>query len=196
MGNYAVSITKTVLFRGVAEEFSNVYNYQYDAALAPDDAERLIDAVVALERPVYANIVTFKTGRVWSAGGTPAANETIKIKDLTGTGSALAAQNIYRELCVVVNLDTGRNSSTGRKIYLRKFLHVGALPSGSSSIGLGTDKLAPTDKTPFLTYGNGIRRVTVTGTVQATLQAPGGQDIASDAVVSVLDYLRIRQFHQ
>lgn len=194
MATLAVALTKTTPWRGRTEEWSNVYHFEYSHAMNDAVAGRLIDGLKTLEVPVHAATVTFKTGRLWETGGTPAENETVLIKDLSGTGSLATSQAIYRELTVVVRIDSGRNSTTGRKIYLRKFLHSCSLQSGSNDIGLGVSPLGDTIKTPFVTYGQALREIAPAAGEVYTLQAPSGPNVSPTATVSVLDYLRVRQF--
>lgn len=196
MARYACSITKEFQFRGGSEQFANVYHFDANITATQAQAEALIDALKTLEAPVHSTTITFKTGRVWEVGGTPAQNETIALKDLSGGGSLPHTNPMYRELAVVVRLDTGRNSSTGRKIYLRKFIHAGALGGGSAATTEGTLAIAGAQKTPFLTYGNAIREVAPAVDQIWTLEAPGGQNLANNAAVSVLDYLRVRELRK
>lgn len=194
----AVAIEKGISWRGHEERFANVYHYDIGAlsSLIDSDASSLVDNLVALEKPVHGSGVSFRTARVWETGQGAVGNETLLIKDLTGTGTMTSqSTQIYRELCVVVVLETNRNTSTGRKIYLRKFIHADTLNSANSAAAIGQSPLTAGNKTPYVTYGNGIRTVGVGGLPNAAvLEAPGGQNLASDAPVTVLDYLRVRQF--
>lgn len=194
MGRVGVAITKYTTWRGQNEEFSNVYHFDVDATVDANLAGQLVTAVKTLELPVFANLVTFKSARVWSAGGTAAQNDTILLQDMTGTGSGTASQSINRELTVVVNLGTGRKTSTGRKIYLRKYIHCAALPSIVSGVPEGTNPLSSAQKAPFISYGQGIRQFAINANASATLEGPQGQNIDNTAPVTVLDYLHTRQF--
>ena len=130
MPKTSISISKTILWRGAQEEFSNVYTYDGptpDVALA----ESLINAISDAERAIFANTVTFKQGRAWTAGGTPAQNETILIKDLSGPGSNQSGGQMNAEQCYLVEWKTARPSATGKPVRLKKFLHTGK--------ALGTD---------------------------------------------------------
>jgi hypothetical protein len=68
----------------------------------------------------------FETARVWSAGGTPSENETLLVKDLTGTGSGSTDSSMYREAAHLFQWECERKDSRGRKKYLRKWMHFGA----------------------------------------------------------------------
>jgi len=199
MPRVAIAVTKERAFQGQLEQWANVYHYDVDGTspLPNADGNDLIDDIVAAEKAIHAPAVAFKTARVWETGGTPAENETLIIRDLTGNGSMTAAEtNIWQEACVVVAWDTGRNTSTGRKIYLRKFVHSGGLPTVVGGTQTGQAALTAAQKGPFTTYGQNIRVLTLaTAAVQARLEAPGGQN-ADTAPVSVLDYLHTRQFRR
>lgn len=197
MARVAVSIEKGVSFWGKEERFANVYHYDLGVAgtVVPGDANALVDALVALEKPVYASVVSFRTARVWETGGTPAENETVLIKDLTGPGTLSSSTQLWAENAVVVNIDTGRNTTTGRKIYLRKYIRCQYLGTSASGQARGETALTTAQKQPFLTYGQSIREISLLGgTVSADLESPGGQDAGASATVTVLDYLHNRQF--
>jgi hypothetical protein len=197
MALYGVSITKQTLWRGNQEQFSNVYHYNLASTLDVTLAQNLIDQLETAEKLVHTNNVDFLTGRVWEAGGSPAANETILIADLTGSGSAVNTQAMYKELAVVCRIDTARNTSTGRKIYLRKYIHSTALNATNSGAVAGTGTLTAGNKTPFETYIASIRELSLTpGPVSVFLAAPGGQQVSDSSPSEVLDYLHIRQFRQ
>jgi len=199
MPRIAVAIEKEVPFWGSPERFANVYHYDVSlsSVFAPGDASAIVDKLVTEEKLVHGSVVSFKTARVWETGGSAAENETILIKDLTGAGSMSSTQQLWAENCVVVNLDTGRNTSTGRKIYLRKFIRCQYLPTTGSGQARGETALTTAQKAPFLTFGQNIRQFQVlAGAVGAELEAPGGQNLAGTATVTVLDYIHNRQFHQ
>ena len=140
--------------------------------------------------------VTFKVGRVWTAGGTPAANQTVLIKDIAGAGSMTPATGIWRELAFVVNIDAGRTTTTGRKIYLRKYVRSTCLPTSGAAQAQGDSALTSAQKSPFLTYGQNIRAFAPGGLAIANLASPSGTTVSSTANVTVLDYLHNRQFKQ
>ena len=116
-----IQIVKKVLFRGVAQEFQNVYHYRLDTAVtAPDEA--LIDAIVSVESFLLSSDVTFVRGSVWSSGGAPLANEMRFQKDLVGGGNQIASAQMDRERAVLIRWPAGKDVR-GRNVYLRKWFH-------------------------------------------------------------------------
>jgi len=195
----AVAIEKGTPWRGSEERFSNVYRYDFGVGggIVPGAMDALVDYLVTKEKTVHNSDVTFRTARVWEVGGTPAENETLLLKDLSGTGSMVTGLKIWKEACVVVQWYTGRHTSTGRRIYLRKFIHPCAVTGTTAGQETGQVALASTTKTPFLTYGQDVRAFTLLAGAEAvTMEGPGGENNANDASVTVLDYLHVRQFKQ
>src|SRR5215211_7058175 len=123
MSRIGISITKSVLFRGVAQEFSNVYYYTNVGGL-PDSsqADNLIDALTAIEKGFHSTQVTFVRGRLWSQAGSPGANNMISQKNLSGTGSKSTVANMDRERAYLFRLRAGVDSR-GQPVYLRKWYH-------------------------------------------------------------------------
>ena len=182
-------------YQGRNEVFSNVYHYSLatnlDVALASD----LVDQIAAAEKLCHSSSVTFEDGRVWSSGGTPAQNETIVIRDLSGTGTPAYTGGMLGEACVVVRCDTNRNTSTGRRIYLRKYYHTNGLASSAVGMYAGITALTATQKGPPQTCLETVRELTLApGSVLVTLCAPGGQQVSDSRPVTVKDYLHTRQF--
>lgn len=128
MARVGVSITKSVSFRGVQQEFSNVYHYN-GGTWDETAAESLIDQVKAAEVPLHASDVTFVRGACWSADGSPGSNEMIKQKLLSGVGSFLAIAAMDRERAFLVQFRAG-NDSRGHPVFLRKWYHSCGAPTG------------------------------------------------------------------
>jgi hypothetical protein len=124
MARIGVSITKSVAFRNSTQEFSNVYYYNNGGGALPDEAAALaiIDEVVATEKTFHAATVTFVRGRLWSQVGTPATNNMIAQKNLTGTG-ARAANSMDKERAFLLRIRAGADSR-GNPVYLRKWYHA------------------------------------------------------------------------
>lgn len=124
MALFGLSITKKTAFRDSTQEFSNVYHYQY-TGLNPSTsfADQIIDAIVALERARHGAIVTFVFARLWSAGGSPAANQMIFQKPLTGVGGVANDTAIDKERAILIRWPNGVDAR-GRPKYLRKWYHT------------------------------------------------------------------------
>lgn len=137
MAIFGVSVEKTVSFRGVAQTFANVYHYD-SGGLAPTDTilEQLLDAVVAQEKVMHATAVTFRRGRVWTAGGSQASNQMRVDKALSGTGTPASDSSTDRERAVLVRWRAGTDSR-GRPVYLRKFWHLLTSTLGGVAVASG-----------------------------------------------------------
>jgi hypothetical protein len=138
MATVAVSVTKSIPFQGGSEQFSNVYHFTTD--LAMDALEPLVDAVVAAERLVHANNVTFIGAKCWNTSGIP--NVMRVSKTLSGTGNSTAGNTMYEECAILVKWPLPRKIGLTKSTHraLRKWLHVGkaslaAHVSGNTGLG-------------------------------------------------------------
>jgi hypothetical protein len=119
-----VSITKTIPFRNSNQEFSNVYYYEgYPDYPTVAQAEGFIDDLATREKAIHSTLVTFVRGRLWKQVGTPAGNEMIAQKNLSGTGSGSPNTSWDRERAFLVRLRAG-NDTRGNPVYLRKWYHT------------------------------------------------------------------------
>jgi hypothetical protein len=123
MPRIGVSITKSVSFRGATQEFSNVYYYETLQLPTEAEAETFIDNIVTLEKTFHSTGVTFVRGRVWSQVGTPAQNNMIKQKNLSGTGARSVRAAFDKERAYLFRLRAG-SDSRGNPVYLRKYYHA------------------------------------------------------------------------
>lgn len=197
MAIYAASVTKSRSWHGATEKWSNVYHYSLATNLDVTLATDLVDQIAAAEKLCHATTVTFEDGRVWEVGGTPAQNETIVIRDLSGTGSVAPSAAYYLESTIVARCDTNRNTSTGKRIYLRKYYHTGVVPSASNAQLSGESALGATQKGLVITCMESLREVTLSpGSILVTLCAPGGQQVSDSRPVTALDYMATRQFRR
>jgi hypothetical protein len=117
-----LSIVKSVLFRGVQQEFSNVYHYELLGAVT-GPWESLVDECKASEAGLHSTDVSFKRASVWSAGGTPAQNAMLFQKTLAGLGSAVNNTSMDRERAILARWPAGVDSR-GKPVYLRKWYHA------------------------------------------------------------------------
>jgi len=166
MARVGISITKSITFRGVAQEFSNTYYYEGPALPGETVAETMIDFLVTEEKQIHATTVSFKRGRCWSAGGTNQTNQMIKDKALTGTGSATANSFLDRERAVLVRFRAG-NDTKGRPVYLRKWWHLDVAAIGGSGISnpqaQNVDQLVSAQRATIVGWGDDIKQMTPTG---------------------------------
>lgn len=116
-----VSITKKVFFRGVNQEFSNVYHYRNPSAVTGPWGT-IVSEIVTTEKALHSTDVTFVTARVWSVGGSPAQNEMLHEETLTGTGTQATNSSMDRERAVLIRWPAGKDIR-GKPVYLRKWYH-------------------------------------------------------------------------
>lgn len=197
MAIYGVEVTKSVTWRDTTEKFSNVYHYSLATNLDSTLATDLVDQIAAAEKLCHGLAVTFEDGRVWSVGGTPSQNETIVIRDLSGTGSAASNAGYYVESAYVVRCDTNRNTTTGRRIYLRKYYHTLNMVSSTQGMLSGANAITSTQWALVKTCMESLRELTLSpGSILVTLCAPGGQQVSDSRPVTVLPHLHTRQFRR
>jgi hypothetical protein len=187
MALYGVSITKSVSFRGAAQEFANTYYYNLTVGVMTESTGlALIDAVVALEKPMHANLVSFVRGRVWSAGGTPSENTMIAQKNLSGAGtfSGTVDPTLDRERAFLVRFRAG-SDTLGRPVYLRKWWHlmVGELNANGITSGqkAQTEGLTSTQRTQLVNWANNFKSVTA-NTFTFELRSEKQRQIDGDTV--------------
>jgi hypothetical protein len=141
MARIGISITKSVSFRGATQEFSNVYYYETSGVPTQAQADTFIDNITAMEKTFHSTLVTFVRGRCWTAGGTPAANEMISQKNLSGTGARTTIGSFDKERAYLVRLRAGVDSR-GNPVYFRKWYH--ACGQFTAATGIGANQLDQT----------------------------------------------------
>lgn len=162
MAQITISVLKRAAFKDATQEWANTYVYASAGAL-PDAAaaEALIDEVVAQEKLFHSTDVTFVEGRCWSSGGTPASNEMIFQKALTGLGAAGTDSSLDRERAVLVQWPAGVDS-LGRKVYLRKWYHpCGNFGTVAWSAGnrANINSIASSSRTAIANYADVLSRI-------------------------------------
>jgi hypothetical protein len=161
-----VSITKSCSFRGVSQEFANTYYYETPLAVIAATADSMIDAIVALEKPMHASSVSFVRGRAWSAGGTPAQNEQLASKILSGVGTNANSPStaMDKERAFLVRVRAGVDTK-GRPVYLRKWWHldVGTIASTaiSNTMLQNTASLVTAQRTQLEAWFDSFKHITV-----------------------------------
>lgn len=123
MADIGIAITKSCAFRDSVQEFTNTYFYG-SVGLLPNESQALalIDELVANEKTFHSTAVTFVRAKLWSAGGSPAANHMIAQKDLSGTGSTSLSTSLDRERAYLIQWPAGLDVR-GHKVYLKKWYH-------------------------------------------------------------------------
>jgi hypothetical protein len=195
MPQMSISITKATSFRGALQEFSNTYTYETPPVDQTAYSDTLINAIVDLERPMFAANVNFVRARAWSSGGTKAQNQQLAQKNLSGVGGAgTTPASLDRERCFLVRARAGEDSK-GRPVYLRKYWHLngGFLVNSLTDAQLGnTAQLDSSQRSQLVTKFNAFKTVVTTGSpIGSTLKAESGRQITGDTVAH--PYLEHRQ---
>lgn len=163
MAQIGVAITKRVAFRLGTQHFTNVYYY---SRVAPTSGEAEIDAIlqeiIDHEKTWHSTDVTFVEAKLWSAGGSPAENDMLRVKALSGTGFNLTNTSWDRERVVLIRWPAGKDRR-GNPVFLRKYYHTcGALLDGTSvSAGVlqNTAALSDSQRTASASQANALRMV-------------------------------------
>lgn len=198
---YGISITKKFTWRGVDEEFSNVYHYDLGSPITTDSGwQALADAIRDIETNVFGPKVTFLRWRAW--GPTyEAADETPELKnasitqgvgDLTGVGTAGGA-DMAGELAYVASFYIGRGPKGGKR-FLRKYYHSTVLMdiNASADQANGYTAISSVAKQPVIDAMNSLKTITIGGSAN-DLCTPGGDHLPLGSSPVVNDYLHVRQ---
>jgi hypothetical protein len=187
-----VSVTKQSSWRGINEQFSNVYNYDTGIDIT---AEQVLDGVVSEERKIFGDNVTFVKAQAWGpVDGTPAQSQMLNQKTLTGVGAVVTGAIAAKELAAVVEWDTGRVNSRGGKIFFRKYLHVCKLPATFGEAALGNTVMDSSSINLYLAFGNGVKNVA--GVNGASICDKRGRKLPLNTSPKVLPHLHTRQFRR
>ena len=196
MPRIGVSITKSTSFRNSTQEFTNVYYYEASGSLPTQgEADSFIDALKSIEVGFHSTAVTFVRGRLWSQGGSPATNDMISQKNLSGTGSNTTNTSLDKERAFLFRLRAGTDSR-GKNVYLRKWYH--SCGSGPGNVAPSTSALqnvagfTGTDKTNMQSAVGGLTSLTVAGTSWG-ICAKSGRQPSSGATWQSHDFLEHHQ---
>jgi hypothetical protein len=148
MAEIGIAVTKETAFRNSVQPFSNVYYYENGVGGAPDSsgALALIDEIVAFEKSIHSNGVTFKYGRCWHQTPLQATTQMIAQKALTGAGAANLSTGFDKERAFLFRWRAG-NDSRGNPVYLRKWYHVCGV-FGTQYSAIGSDVMDNTNTIP------------------------------------------------
>jgi hypothetical protein len=187
-----VSVVKAVTWRGIEEEFTNVWHYD---ASVDTTAESVADAVVDEEKKVFGPNVTFKKVQVWGpADGTALQSQMLVQKDLTGTGTTFPGAVLAKELTAVISWDTGRVNTRGGRIFLRKYLHLGQWPFADEDQAKGNTLMPVNQKTEMERFGNAMKNLV--GVAGANICDKKGRKLPLNTGAVCLPHLHTRQFRR
>lgn len=134
-----VVLYKTFTWRGATEEWGNTYHFVGDAPSTPADWRSLVDDLIALESPMINSEVTIERAICYEDTSDPSVY-SYNLAAFGGvvTGGFNAAAGGYHNqeggTTHMVRWDTGRRSSKGKAIYLRKYYHPAASTNGQQDV--------------------------------------------------------------
>lgn len=207
MAPYGFSLTKEITWRGGLERFSNVYHYNIPGATTEGFGwDAFLADLMDRERRLFSDQVNYVEGRAW--GPTyEAKNETPQLKadsitqyigDLVGAGyvADITGPDVYRESAVVVSWYVGRNPTTGRKRFLRKYFHVCRLNAAEpEGVVVGGDPMSAALIENYRSWYDGLKNITSGGIVY-NICTPGGDELPLGTETKILPHLHIRQLKQ
>jgi len=134
---------KRFLYRGVTEEWSNRYHFGGSAPSDPTAWRTFADGLIAAEREILRGD-TYIT-RVLCYEDTD--DDSVYTYDLASFGgevlgsdpASIGSDYMPGDVATTIRWDTGRRSSTGKPIYLRKYFHNAGQATGTTdNVDAGT----------------------------------------------------------
>jgi hypothetical protein len=187
-----VSLTKRTTWRGIEEEFSNVYHFQTAVDVTSD---QVVDGVLAAEREIFGNNVTFVNAKVWGpTDGTALQSRMLLQRDFANSGNLAVGAITAKELAAVVQWDTGRINLRGGRIFLRKYLHVGRLAASDEEAAKGNAPMQASSITALTAYADDVKNAV--GLSGADLCDEKGRLLPFNTPAIVLPHLHTRQFRR
>jgi len=131
-----VVLYKTFTWRGAVEEWGNTYHFVGDAPANPADWRALVDDLIALEKECLDESVTIERAICYENTD----DSSVYSYDLSAFGGTVAgtydtvANGAIRQeggTSYMARWDTGRRSSKGKAIYLRKYWHPALTADGA-----------------------------------------------------------------
>lgn len=198
MAPYAVQVTMATSWKGLQEEFSNIFHYDIGAVSDFQGyINSLADAVVAEIRPLHSTLVTMKRVRVHGPTDLTKVEDIMHlVKDLTGTGSGVAGADIPPEMAVVADVYVGRGPRGGKQ-FLRKYFHSRQFPLVAGNFGksAGIEPLEQAIKDVYISRLNALKNITI-GVETANICTPKGKHLPVGSTWTVDDYVATRQFRR
>jgi hypothetical protein len=169
-----VVLYKTFAYRGATEEWGNTYHFTGTAPSDPAGWRSLVDALVLLEKTVLATFVTIERAICYENTD----DSSVYSYDLSafagtvhGTYDPTSSSDRVQEggTSYMCRWDTGRRSSKGKAIYLRKYWHPAMAASAdpdavsgfllSRTTAFATNVLASSGAWPGLAGPDGVAPV-------------------------------------
>lgn len=183
MSQIGVSVVMAVPFRGVNQEFSNVFHYSREVPTANEsERDSIIDEIVSILKASHSSDVLFKRAMLWTSGGTPGQNDMLRQRTLSGVGSSAVNASMDRERAVLIRWPAGKDVR-GRPVFLRKWFHVCGnyeASAFSASILQNTTPILDATRAIIASHANGLKVVGATVDTWS-LCAESGRSVQGDA---------------
>lgn len=193
MAPYGCAVKYTISFRGGTKRTSMVWHYDLDAVT---DWGPYADAVIQVVRNILPASQNVVEARVWGPTNTGQVNSVTRlIKDvnLAGQGTYTGGA-IYHELAYYVSMFLGRNPATGRKRFLRKWIHPVQTLS-TTNPGLDGPLVAGAEKTVLENWFEAAKNIAFAGGT-VPICAPNGDHLPLNTEAVAGDRMHIRQLTQ
>lgn len=171
MAAAGITVIKTFPYRGGDEEWGNTYHFVGSAPSNPSDWRALADELISLEVAVYTNVVTVVRALCYENTDDDSVY-TYHLADFGGTVSGAfvsgdGGHTATGDDAVWCAWDTGKRSTKGKPIWLRKYFH---------DAHVGPSQVDQTDPDQVIQLSN-----LATGLVVPTGAWPGIADPEGDA---------------
>ena len=151
---------KSFAYRGVQEEYANIYHLSGTQPADQAAWQSLADAVKDLERPILSPVVTFTSWLGYNDGSDTADYTGLHTGTLTGSYSMTSQIQCPGDDAMWVRWATGDRSSSGKPIFLRKYFHPAV------TLAAGGDSISSTWRTAAATYGAAMTAGGLAGTLK------------------------------
>jgi hypothetical protein len=154
------------------------------------------DAVVEVVRGIIPASTNVVEARVWGPtdqGQVVSVTRLIKDYNLAGT-RPYTGGGVYRELAYYTSMFLGRNPATGRKRFLRKWIHPGQTLS-TTNPDLSGPLVAAAERTVIKDWFEAAKNISFAGG-SVPICAPNGDHLPLGTVATVGDRMHVRQLSQ
>jgi hypothetical protein len=198
MAPYAVHITYRHPWKGLQEEWSNVFHYNLDFLQGQEtDWSEMAGRVITEMKKLHGPGVTVVRARIHGPTNAGAAADVMRfVQDYNTPCTGAVGGFIPPELAVIAEVYVGRGPRGGKQ-FLRKYVHSVYFPSGggNSDKGGSVQALIASEKAPYIAALNELKTITVNanGTPICT---PNGKQLPLGSAWVVKDYTGTRQFRR